>query len=97
MDTRITVTPAELARAIRVWLRVMPKPVWRALERYQVAALDKRTDPEGEPQVHAAVAEHIAGHFERAHWEITRPEPKDLGSPPPWTGAVRTPPGPAQD
>ena len=86
MDKRITVTPAELSRAVRVWLRVMPKPVWRALEKYQIAALDKRHDPDEEPPVHAAVADHIAGHFERANWEITRPEPRDLGSPPPWKG-----------
>lgn len=87
MEPRITVTPAELSRAIRVWLRVMPKHVWRALEKYQLAALDKRQEPDGEPQVHGAVADHIAGHFERANWEISRPEPKDLGSPPPWSGA----------
>jgi len=86
MDKRITVTPAELSRAVRVWLRVMPKPIWPALEKYQIAALDKRHDPDEAPQVHAAVADHIAGHFERANWEITRPEPRDLGSPPPWKG-----------
>lgn len=91
MDKRITVTPAELSRAVRVWLRVMPKHVWRALEKYQIAALDKRHDPDEEPQVHAAVADHIAGHFERANWEITRPEPRDLGSPPPWKGGEELP------
>lgn len=87
MDTRIAVTSAELSRAIRVWLRVMPKPVWRSFEKYQLAALDKRQDPDSEPQVHSAVAEHIAEHLRRANWEITRPEPKDLGSPPAWSGA----------
>ena len=87
MDKRITVTPAELSRAVRVWLRVMPKPVWRALEKYQLAALDKRHDPDEAPQVHAAVADHIVGQFERARWQVTRPEPPvDLGSPPPWKG-----------
>lgn len=87
MDKRIAVTPAELARAIRVWLRVMPRPVWRALERYQLAALEKRQNPEEEPAVHGAVADHIATHFEKANWQISRPEPKDLGSPPPWRGS----------
>ncbi|HYW15089.1 MAG TPA: hypothetical protein VE891_02905 [Allosphingosinicella sp.] len=86
MDKRIAVTSAELARAIRVWLRVMPRHVWRALEKYQLAALEKRNDPDQEPQVHGAVADHIADHFQKANWEITRPEPKDLGSPPPWRG-----------
>ena len=84
MAERITVTPAELARAIRVWLRVMPRHIWRALERYELAAKEKRHDPDEEPQVHAAVADHVVAHFERANWEITRPEPRDLGSPPPW-------------
>ena len=87
MDKRIAVTSAELARAIRVWLRIMPRHVWRALEKYQLAALDKRQDPNSAPEVHGAVADHIAGHFEKANWQISRPEPKDLGSPPPWRGA----------
>jgi hypothetical protein len=87
MDKRIAVSPAELARAIRVWLKVMPRHVWRALERYQIAALDKRHDPEEEPAVHAAVADHIVGQLERARWAVSRPEPPtDLGSPPPWSG-----------
>ena len=86
MEPRIAVTPSELARAIRVWLRVMPKHVWRALEKYQLAALEKRHHPDEEPQVHGALADHIADHFRKANWEITRPEPKDLGSPPPWRG-----------
>lgn len=90
MDKRIAVTPAEVAQAIRVWLRVMPRPIWRALEKYELAALEKRQDPDEAPQVHGAVAEHIADHFRRANWEITRPEPKDLGSPPPWRGGADT-------
>jgi hypothetical protein len=85
MDKRIAVTPSELARAIGVWLRVMPKHIWRALEKYQIASLEKRQNPDEAPPVHAAVAEHIADHFERARWEITRPEPKAPGSPPPWS------------
>jgi hypothetical protein len=83
---RITVTPAELAQAIRVWLRTMPKHVWRAFRKYELAALEKRQNPDEEPQVHAAVADHIAGHVERANWEISRPEFRHLGSPPPWPG-----------
>jgi hypothetical protein len=85
MENRVAVTPAELGRAIRVWLRVMPKHIWRALEKYQVAALEKRHDPDEAPQVHAAVADHIVDQFERARWAVSRPEPPaDLGSPPPW-------------
>lgn len=85
MDKRIAVTPAELGRAIRVWLRIMPRHIWRALEKYQLAALEKRHDHDEEPQVHAALADHIVGQLERARWDVTRPEPPaDLGSPPPW-------------
>ena len=85
MDKRIAVTPAELGRAIRVWLRVMPKHIWRALEKHQVAALEKRHNPDEAPSVHAAVADHIVAQFERARWDVSRPEPPaDLGSPPPW-------------
>lgn len=85
MDKRIPVTAAELGRAIRVWLRVMPKHIWRALEKYQIAALDKRQRQDEEPPVHGAVADHIVAQLERARWAVTRPEPpSDLGSPPPW-------------
>ncbi|HEX6375953.1 MAG TPA: hypothetical protein VFZ91_09540 [Allosphingosinicella sp.] len=85
MADRITVTPAELGRALRVWLKVMPKHVWRALEKYQIAALEKRHNHDEEPQAHAAVADHIVGQLERARWEITKPEPSaGMGSPPPW-------------
>ena len=75
MDKRIAVSPAELARAMKVWLRIMPKAVWRALEKHQIAALEKRQDPDEEPRVHAALADHIVGQFERARWEVSRPEP----------------------
>jgi hypothetical protein len=85
MDKRIAVTPAELTRAIRVWLRIMPKHVWRALEKYQLASLEKRHDPDEAPLVHAAVADPIVDQLVRARWDVNRPEPPtDLGSPPPW-------------
>lgn len=85
MDKRIAVTPAELGRAIRVWLRIMPRQIWRALQKYELAALEKRQNRDEDPQVHAAVADHIVGQFERARWDVTRPKPpSDLGSPPPW-------------
>lgn len=85
MDKRIAVSPAELGRAIRVWLRVMPRHIWQALQKYELAALEKRQNHDQAPQVHAVVAEHIVGQLERARWEVTRPEPPSgLGSPPPW-------------
>jgi len=93
MDKRIAVTRAELGRALRVWLKVMPQHIWRALEKYQLAALEKRQRRDEEPQVHAAVADHIVTHFERARWDVTQPEPPtDLGSPPPWKPDHGVPP-----
>lgn len=90
MDKRIAVTPAELGRAIRVWLRIMPKHIWRALEKYHLAALEKRQNHDEEPPVHAAVADHIVDQLQRARWGVTRPEPPtDLGSPPPWSADPR--------
>jgi hypothetical protein len=86
MSIRLPVTPSELAKALLVWLRIMPRRVWRELESYEAAARDKRHDPERRPDVQAAIAEHIAGQIERANWEVTRPEPHSLGSPPPWQG-----------
>ena len=86
MPERIVVTPAELGRAVRVWLKVMPKHVWRALQKYELAALEKRQDPDEEPQVHAAVADHVVDQLERARWEVTKPEPTAVRSPPPWKG-----------
>jgi hypothetical protein len=85
MDKRIRVTREALVSALRVWLRVMPKRIWRELEKHQIAALDKRQGDE--PPVRTAVAEHLADKFEQASWEVTHPEPpQGLGSPPPWRG-----------
>ena len=41
MDRRIIVTAAELTAAMTVWLRVMPKRIWRELEQYHLAAKEK--------------------------------------------------------
>ncbi len=85
MEKRITVATAELATAMTVWLRVMPKRIWRELEVHHLAAKEKR---QGErPDAERAVAEHLAKQFERADWQVTHPEPKALGSFPPWSGS----------
>lgn len=72
--SRLPVTPEELARAIEVWLAVMPRTIWRELEVYYEAQKAKRGD--SKPDVGKAVAAHIVGHFHMAKWEITRPEPE---------------------
>ncbi len=56
---RIAVTPEQLAASLIVWLRVMPKYVWREFEKYQLAAREKRQGDR--PDVERAVAEHLAG------------------------------------
>lgn len=84
MSSRIPVTPVELAKAILVWLRVMPKRVWRDLEAYERAAKEKRHDPESKPDPEAAIAAHIVHHMQAAEWTVTRPETEAPGSPPPW-------------
>jgi|GEM_PF-2188971 len=86
MPERITVTPRELVAAVRVWLRTMPRRIWRELERYELAAQEKRQDPDEAPQVHSAVADHIARQLHGADWEVTRPHPEAPSSPPAWTG-----------
>jgi hypothetical protein len=88
MPERITVTPKELVAAVRVWLRTMPRRIWRELERYEAAAKEKRQDPDAAPQVHAAVADHIARQLHGAAWEVTRPAPEAPSSPPAWTGTA---------
>ena len=73
MDRRIIVTAAELTAAMTVWLRVMPKRIWRELEQYHLAAKEKR---QGEkPDVEKAVSEHLANHFERANWQVSYEKP----------------------
>lgn len=71
---RITVTRNELERAIRVWLRVMPKRVWRKYEAYERLAAEKRAGDEDRPQAREEMASYIAGKFAQAGWEITYPE-----------------------
>ncbi len=77
MRRRITVSREELAKAITVWLRVMPRRLRADLESYYLAAQQKRQGPK--PDVEADVAAQIADHFERAEWEITYPERTPLG------------------
>ena len=86
MRKRITVTRETLVTALVIWLRTMPKRIWHELEKYELAAKDKRQNPDEKPDVHGAVSEHIADHFERGNWEISYPEPAPPESPPAWRG-----------
>jgi hypothetical protein len=73
---RITVSQEELARAILVWLRVMPKRVWRKYEAYERLAAAKRHRIEDEPQAREEIAAYVAEKFRQAGWEITYAEPE---------------------
>lgn len=73
---RITVSEKELATAVMVWLRVMPKHVWRKYEAYERLAAQKRQTAEDEPQAREAIAFYIAHKFAQAGWEITYPRPE---------------------
>jgi hypothetical protein len=76
---RITVTPDKLKLAFRIWLRVMPKHVWRRFEAYERKMADKRHLPEDEPDARGELADYLAERFAAAHWEITHPEPENHG------------------
>jgi hypothetical protein len=76
---RITVTPEKLRQAILIWLRVMPKHVWRRYEAYERLAAAKRHSEADEPKAREEIAEYLAGRFGQANWEITHPEPRNHG------------------
>ena len=73
---RIIVTQEELARAVLVWLRVMPKRVWRRYEAYERLVAAKRHTIEDEPRAREEVADFVAEKVRQAGWEITYPEPE---------------------
>lgn len=85
-ESTLSVTEGELRSALRVWIRTMPKRFLRELERQRAIDASKRGDPDKRFDFEAAIAEHIADHFARARWSITKPEPQELGSPPAWSG-----------
>lgn len=76
---RITVTPEKLRTAILIWLRVMPKHVWRRYEAYERKAAEKRHSEADEPKAREEIAEYLSARFAQADWEITHPEPKNHG------------------
>jgi hypothetical protein len=73
MPGRITVARDKLAAALTVWLKTMPKHVWRELEKHNLLALEKRQG--ARPEIERQVAEHIAAKFEQVSWEVSHEEP----------------------
>ena len=76
---RIVVTPEKLRTAILIWLRVMPKYVWRRYETYERLAAQKRQSEEDEPKAREEMADYLAERFAAVQWEVTHPEPKNHG------------------
>jgi hypothetical protein len=77
--SRVVVTREKLKNALLIWLRVMPKHVWRQFEAYERKAAEKRQMPEDEPKAREEMADYIADQFVRRNWEITHAEPKGHG------------------
>lgn len=84
MGERIKVGIEELGVAIRLWIRASPTGIWKRDELYESLKAEKRHDPSKAPDPRGDLAAYITDRFARANWEVTRPAPEHLGSPPPW-------------
>lgn len=71
----------ELGSTIGVWLGKLPPAVMRRYVEYQVLKLFKRQGDEVD--INSEVGRLIATELKAKGWEVTAPEPKSLGSPPP--------------
>lgn len=72
---RILVTPEQLRRAFRVWMRVLPSYLWRRHEQHLRMIADKRSTPEDRPDPKADLADYMADKFVQAGWEASYPTP----------------------
>jgi hypothetical protein len=54
---RVVVTRDKLKLALQIWLRVMPKHVWRRFEAYERKMAEKRHMPEDEPKAREEIAD----------------------------------------
>jgi hypothetical protein len=75
---RIMVTSEELERAIAVWLKTMPRHLWRAYEA-MLAVDEKRRNPDDRVDPHHVLAAYLAGKFAQVKWEATYPAPPPPG------------------
>jgi hypothetical protein len=80
---RITVTQKQLASAIAVWLRHIPKRVWEQWIEHRILQHYKRQSLSVE-RLDGEVAGHIAAEMARHDWQVTHPAPAHPGSPPAW-------------
>lgn len=89
-ESRVTVSEKQLAAAIAGWLRHVPKRVWEQFIEHKILEHYKRTSMEAK-RLDGEIADHIAAEMVRLDWQVTHPEPKHLGSPPPWSGEQAAP------
>jgi hypothetical protein len=76
---RVVVTPEQLSTALLIWLRVMPKHVWRRYEAFERKQAEKRHSAEDEPKAREEIADYLAGRFSKSGWEITHDAPRNHG------------------
>jgi hypothetical protein len=85
MDGRIKVNQKQLATAIAVWLRHIPKKVWEQFIEHKILQHYKRSSLQAET-LEGQIADHVPSEMNRLDWEVTHPEGKHPGSPPAWRG-----------
>lgn len=87
--SRILVSPEQLRRAFRVWMRVLPTYLWRRHEQHLRMMADRRLRPEDRPDPKADLADYMADKFLESGWQATYPEPQIMSDPrgPPATGS----------
>jgi hypothetical protein len=68
---RVVVPREKLIRALIIWLRLMPKHVWRQYGAYEHKAA-KKGPPEDDLKLRQEIAQYLAGRFDVANWEITQ-------------------------
>lgn len=76
-DSRIKISKTELATAIKVWIICAPKRIWRDYWHHaETEAKWGGTSGIARFDPREAMAEHLAGKFAQANWEITYPTPR---------------------
>ncbi|HEY0116270.1 MAG TPA: hypothetical protein VGB54_11150 [Allosphingosinicella sp.] len=70
---RITVTPEQLERNFRVWLKVMPLHLWRPYQAMLAVDPTRRTE-EHRVDPHDILAAYLREKFTLARWTATYPE-----------------------
>lgn len=68
--------------AVAGWLRRIPKKVWEQFIEHKILQHYKRSSLQAE-RLEIEFGEHIASEMDHLDWQVTYPETKHPGSPPP--------------